>query len=472
MRRAEVAGVKLLCGHSCLLTLGPLWPVPPSTKKEDMNRPGSPLLPRRQSAPAAAASAQVPGHAAVRATVLDNGLKVIVWSDHSIPSVALHNWVRVGSRNEVPGLTGLAHFFEHMMFNGTARHPAGEFDRLMEAQGGSNNAFTCDDVTVYQDWFPRGALDLVFELEADRIRGLSLDPKMIESERGVVYSERLLLVEDNSAGFLSEQVQARAFLAHPYRFPTIGLPADMRSWTAADLKQFYRTYYAPNNQTIVLVGDVTHEEAFALARRHFGRLPREPDPPAVQVREPEQIGERRVMVRRAAQMALLQYAYKAPAADDPQGPALNLLLAALTEGNASRLHRLMVEQRMIAQDVSAEWHQGFDPSLCWFWFTLTEGVDPHSAREIIDTELAGIAASGLDEADLARARNLNAVAFWKQLSTIDGKAHLLGEYEALRGGWQQLFQAPARHAAVTRADIAAAARMLLNPRRRTVGMLL
>jgi len=437
-----------------------------------MNRPGSPPLPRRLSASAAEGAALVPGQTAVRSKILDNGLKIIVWSDHSIPSVALHNWVRVGSRNEVPGLTGLAHFFEHMMFNGTARHRAGEFDRLMEAQGGSNNAFTCDDVTVYQDWFPRGALDLVFELEADRIQGLSLDPKLIESERGVVYSERLLRVEDSSAGYLSEQVQARAFLAHPYRFPTIGLPADIRSWTAPDLWQFYRTYYAPNNQTMVLVGDVTHEEAFALARRHLERLPRQPDPPAVLMREPEQLGERRVVVRRAAQMALLQYAYKAPAADDALGPALNLLLTALADGNASRLHRLLVEQRMIAQDVSAEWHQGFDPSLCWFWFTLAEGVDPHAARDIIDAELAAVATTGLDEADVARARNLNAAGFWKQLSTIDGKAHLLGEYEALRGGWQQLFQAPARHAAVTRADIAAAARLVLNARRRTVGMLL
>jgi zinc protease len=438
-----------------------------------VNRPGSPPpLPRRLSAPAAQGPACVPGQAAVRSQVLDNGLKIIVWSDHSIPCVALHNWVRVGSRNEVPGLTGLAHFFEHMMFNGTRRHGAGEFDRLMEAQGGSNNAFTCDDLTVYQDWFPRGALDLVFELEADRIQGLSLAPAMIESERGVVYSERLLRVDDNNQGYLSEQVQAAAFIAHPYRFPTIGRAEDIRAWTARDLRQFYRTYYAPNNQTIVLVGDVSHEEAFALARRHLGRLPRQPDPPAVQVQEPEQFGERRVVVRRPAQMALLQYAYKAPAANDALGPALTLLLTALVDGNASRLHRLLVEQRVVAQDVAADWHQGFDPSLCWFWFTLAEGVDPHAARDIIDAELAAVVASGLTDADLNRARNLNASGFWKQLSTIDGKAHLLGEYEALRGGWRKLFVAPQRHAAVTRADITAAARLLLNSRRRTVGMLL
>ena len=171
-------------------------------------------------------------------------------------------------------------------------------------------------------------------------------------------------------------------------------------------------------------------------------------------------------------MALLHYAYKAPAAHDPLAPALNLLLTALVDGNASRLQRLLVEQRMVAQDVAADWHQGFDPSLCWFWFTLAEGVDPHAARDIVDAELASIAAAGLTDAELNRARNLNAAGFWKQLATIDGKAHLLGEYEALRGGWRNLFAAPERHAAVTRQQIAAAARMLLNPRRRTVGMLL
>jgi len=127
---------------------------------------------------------------------------------------------------------------------------------------------------------------------------------------------------------------------------------------------------------------------------------------------------------------------------------------------------------MLAQDVAADWHQGFDPSLCWFWFTLAEGVDPHAARDIIDAELAAIVASGLTDADLNRAHNLHAAGFWKQLSTIDGKAHLLGEYEALRGGWRKLFLAPQRHAAVTRAQIAAAARLLLNSRRRTIGMLL
>ena len=155
----------------------------------------------------------------MRAVTLANGMRVIVWPVRNIPNVALYNWVRAGSRNEAPGVTGLAHFFEHMMFNGTSRHPPGEFDRLMEAQGGANNAFTSDDVTVYQDWFPAGALELVLELESDRVAHLAFTPEVIESERGVVASERRLRVEDNSHGVLARAGAGDGIRRAPVPFP-------------------------------------------------------------------------------------------------------------------------------------------------------------------------------------------------------------------------------------------------------------
>src|ERR1700722_3550358 len=200
---------------------------------------------------------------------LANGLTLLVWPNHNIPSVSLHNWVRAGSRNEGGGRTGLAHFFEHMMFNGTSRHARGEFDRLMEAQGGSNNAFTSQDVTVYQDWFPSSALEMVLDLESDRLANLALVPEVVENERKVVYSERRLRVEDSNAALLEEQVQAMAFLAHPYRIPTIGWPSDIQSWTLADLQNFYRSYYAPNNCTLILAGALEPDAVFALAHEYF-----------------------------------------------------------------------------------------------------------------------------------------------------------------------------------------------------------
>src|SRR3982751_849578 len=280
--------------------------------------------------PANASATRVPGVEQVKSLTLANGMKVIVWTDRDIPNVALYNWVHVGSRNEVPGITGLAHFFEHMMFNGTSKRAPGEFDRLMEAQGGSNNAFTSENVTVYQDWIPRTALDLVFDLEADRLSNLAFDPKVIESERGVVYSERRLRTEDSNDGFLAEQVQATAFVAHPYQNPTVGWPADIQDWKVEDLQKFFKTNYAPNNCTLILVGDLSAEEGFAFAKRYLEPIPRQDPPPPVRTIEPEQLGEKRVYVQRDAQTPLLNYAYKSPAANDLQGPAINLLLSILT----------------------------------------------------------------------------------------------------------------------------------------------
>ena len=227
--------------------------------------------------------------AAVRTTTLANGMQIIVWPDHNIPNVALYNWVHVGSRNEGTGTTGLAHFFEHMMFNGTSKHAHGDFDRLMEAQGASNNAYTTQDVTVYHDWFPSSALELVFELESDRIANLAFVPDVVENERKVVYSERRLRVEDSNAALLDEQVQATAFLAHPYRIPTIGWPSDIQSWTMADLQNFFRSYYAPNNCTLILVGAVDAEQVFALAQKYFAPIARREPPPPVRTQEPRAV---------------------------------------------------------------------------------------------------------------------------------------------------------------------------------------
>ena len=417
------------------------------------------------------AAPRVPGADQVKSTTLANGMKVIVWTDRDIPNVALYNWVRVGSRNEVPGITGLAHFFEHMMFNGTSKRAPGEFDRIMEAQGGSNNAFTSENVTVYQDWIPRSALDLVFDLEADRLANLSFDPQVIESERGVVHSERRLSVEDNNDGFLVEQVQATAFVAHPYQIPTIGWPADIQSWKLEDLQSFYKTNYAPNNCTLILVGDITAEEGFALAKKHLEPIPRQEPPPPVRTTEPEQLGEKRVLVEREAQTPLLIQAYKSPAAKDPVAPALDLLMTVLVDGNSSRLNRLLVEEKKLAIQVGGQFQEGFDPMLTWLQLTLPQGADIAAAEQALDAALAEVVAKGVTDAELARAKNQFASSFWKQIATIDGKAKLLGQFEVFEGDHQKLFDAPALYDKVTREDLQKAAAMVFQNKHRTVGVL-
>jgi len=414
---------------------------------------------------------RVPGLDQVQTTTLANGMKVIVWTDRDIPNVALYNWVRVGSRNEVPGITGLAHFFEHMMFNGTSKRTPGEFDRLMEAQGGSNNAYTSDDLTVYQDWIPRTALDLTFDLEADRLANLSFDPKIIESERGVVYSERRLRTEDSNDGFLAEQVQATAFVAHPYQIPTVGWPADIQSWKIEDLQKFFKTNYAPNNCTLIMVGDLSAEEGFALAKKYLEPIPKQDPPPPVRTVEPEQLGEKRVYVERDAQTPLLMYAYKSPAANDPQGPAINLLMSVLTEGNSSRLHRLLVEEKELAIEVGGYFAEGFDPGLTWLQLTLPEGSRVAEVEKVLDAALDQVVTQGVTEAELARAKNLYASSFWKQIATINGKASLLGQFDVFEGDYRKLFDSPAVYDKVTREDVQKAAALVFQKNRRTVGVL-
>jgi zinc protease len=407
----------------------------------------------------------------VQACTLANGMQVIVWPVHHIPNIALNLWVRAGSRNERPGITGLAHFFEHMMFNGTQTRAPGDFDRLMEAQGGANNAFTSDDVTVYEDWFPSSALDMVLELEADRVAHLAFVPEMIESERGVVASERRLRVEDNNHGLLAERVQAEAFTTHPYRFPTIGWPQDIRAWRLEDLQAFYRTYYAPNNLTLTLAGDLDPDTALRLAQRHFEPIAAQAPPAPVNQCEPPQLGERRVVVRRKVQTPLLQCAYKAPAATDDRASAVHLLMSVLMEGNASRLHRALVEEQRLAIEVGGHWQEGFDPGLLWLSLTLPQSTDPHQALVALDAELGRLIDSGVTPAELERARNLAIVGFWKRLATIDGKAHLLGEFAVFHDRWSDLFAEPQRLAAVTPQQVQAVAADILTAQRRTVGML-
>jgi zinc protease len=417
------------------------------------------------------AQAQVPGADQVQAVTLANGLQVVVWPDHDIPNVALFNWVHAGSRNEVPGITGLAHFFEHMMFNGTSTRAQGEFDRVLEANGARNNAFTTNDVTVYQDWLPRAALATVFEVEADCLRNLAFEPKVIESERGVVYSERRLRVEDSLIGRLQEQVQATAFLAHPYGIPTIGWPSDIQSWRIEDLKSFFATNYAPNNCTLVLVGDVEPQSAIALARQYFEPIPSHAPPDAIRTKEPEQEGERRVNIEADAQSPLLQFAYHALSGADPRQPALELLTRILTDGDASRLHRVMVEEQKLAISTDSYIDRGFDPGLAWFLLTLPAGGDAQKAEAVFDREIERVRDSGVTAQELARARSQALADFWRGLATIDGKAQALGSYAVLQGGYKRLFDAPGAYESVTADDIRKLATELLRPGNRTVGVL-
>ena len=418
-------------------------------------------------------AAKVPGSEAIVSKTLANGLKIVVWPDHDIPNANYYTFYKVGSRNEYPGITGLAHYFEHMMFNGTTRRAPGEFDKQMEAAGGSNNASTSNDLTIYTDWFPSNALETIFDLEGDRMANLSFDPKVIESERGVVFSERRSSIDNDNFGTLMEQMQATAWTAHPYQFPTIGWPSDIEQWKLDDLKKFFKTYYAPNNAVLVVAGDVEPAQVFALADKYLAALPKQPAPAPITTVEPEQLGERRLVVERAdAQSPIVAYAFHSGiGAGSKDYPTLELLTTILSQGESSRLHQRLVEKEQAATQAGAFAEAGFDPGLLWIYAMLPPGGDMAKAESLLDDELAKIARDGVTAAELDKARNLKASAFWRGMATINGKARALGTYEVFNGDYRKLFDAPTAYEAVTAADVQALASRILRIQNRTTGLL-
>lgn len=408
----------------------------------------------------------------IRSLVLDNGLKIIVWPDHDIPNVALYTVVRAGGRNEYPGITGVSHFFEHMMFLGTEDHPSGEFDRIMEAAGGSNNAYTTADITVYQDWMPRSALATIMQLEGDRFENLRIEAEVFDSERQVVYSERRSSIDNNNFRKLYEQVRATAFIAHPYQFPVLGWPSDIESWTQEDLVGYYERYYAPNNRTLVVTGDVTPQEIFRLADQHLASAPAHAPPPPVRTTEPEQTGTRRIVVEAPAQTPLLQMAFHMGAESEPESLAVNLLLNLLAGGDSARLHRALVEDEGLLLSVGAYQDQGFDPGLAWIYTTLPPGGDPARVEHRIFEELARIVDDGVTAGELDKVRNILLADFWRDISTIDGKADIVGRYEVFHGDFEKLFELPDRLAAISVADLQAVASAVFRRDNATIGVLL
>jgi len=438
------------------MIVGRLFPEPPALLD---------LGPKMQ---AATAPGVPPG---IHSVTLDNGLEIIVWPDHDIPNVALYYFVRAGGRNEYPGITGLSHFFEHMMFNGTEDLEPGEFDRIMEAAGGQNNAYTSNDVTVYQDWFPRSALEVVFELESERLQNLAFVPEAVESERGVIISERRSSVDNNNLSKLLEQVRATAYVAHPYQFPIIGWPSDIASWTKEDLESFYRTYYAPNNITMVVAGDVTPAEILDLAEEYFEDIPAQDPPADIRTIEPEQQGERRVVIETDAQTPMLHIAFHAGSAADPATLAMNLLLSILVDGDSSRLHRVLVEEEQLAISIGGFQFEGFDPGLVYFYATLPPGGDVRVVEDRILEELARIGGEGVTEAELEKARNIALADFWRSIATINGKAAGLGEAAVFRGSYERLFDLPEDIETLSPDDIKAVAAAVFRRSNATIGTL-
>ncbi|MCK4852862.1 MAG: insulinase family protein [Bacteroidales bacterium] len=408
----------------------------------------------------------------VQSFTLENGMKILVLEDHSIPNANMYFFWKVGSRNENLGITGLSHFFEHMMFNGAKKYGPKMFDNVMEANGGANNAYTNQDVTVYTDWFPSTAMEIIFDLESDRIRDLALDSAMVESERGVVYSEYTTYLENSNYSLLRMQVQSTAFFAHPYRWPVIGYESDILGWNRDDLLQYFKTYYAPNNCVVVLVGDLDFENVKALAKEYFEPIPAQSPPQQIRTKEPPQNGEKRVMVHKKVSTPSMMITYHVPEAIHDDYYALDLFSSILSEGNSSRLRKSLIFDKNLAVSLFTYMPRSFDPNL----FTIYVASSADSIVDILEneifSEISGIIENGITERELQKVKNQKLMEFYKGIETINGKASMLGNYELFFGDYKKLFTAADLYNKVTMNDIKRVAETYFKPENRTVGMLI
>jgi len=408
----------------------------------------------------------------VVAATLDNGLRVLLLEDQRSPIVSFQVWYRVGSRNEHRGLTGIAHFLEHLMFKGTPSHGPKQFARLVEQNGGQDNAFTSQDVTSYYVDIAADKLDLVIDLEADRMQNLLLDPKEITSEREVVIEERRTRTEDDPSGFLGEEVGSIAFKAHPYGAPIIGWMDDIKRVTPEEIRAFYKTYYVPNNAIVVAVGAFRAADALEKIKKRFGRIPRGKVPPPMLAVEPTQNGERRVVVKKQAELPVVYMAWHVPNHTSDDAVALEVLSTILAGGRASRLYRDLVYQRQLALEAGGDnAYFSIDPNLFWFWATPMPGQTPEKLETELSAHMERLKTESVTDEELARAKNQIEAAFVYQEDSVHQRASLLARFELL-GGFALKDSFLAKVRAVTAADLARVARTWFAPDKKSVGVLL
>lgn len=404
----------------------------------------------------------------VRHMKISNGLELLLLRDRSAPILAYQTWFRVGSRHEREGITGIAHLFEHLMFNQTESHPPGELDRLLEAVGGDTNAATWVDWTYYRDNLPREELPLAVDLESDRMAHLVLGHDQVESEREVVANERRFRVEDDVDGFLSEELYQRAYEVHPYHWPTIGWMRDIHAITIEDCRAFYRTYYAPNNATLVLVGDFDEARALALIEDKYGQIPAQAIPPEAARPEPEQTAERRASFDKPVTADKLRIGYKGPPLAHDDYLALEVASEILFGGKSARLERRLVAESEIASSTSAALAPFRDPGLYEISISLQRGHAAEEAEAIVDEELARLAGTPPPAAELETARTRLATRYFRDLRPYAGRAEALGHYHTTAGDYRRLFAVPEALGRIGAEEVSQAARRYLDRRRRTV----
>ena len=399
---------------------------------------------------------------------LGNGLTALVSVDTSAPVASYHTWFAVGSRHEKVGKTGLAHLFEHLMFNETEKHPAGSFDRTLEEAGAESNAATWVDWTFYHESIPKDRLGLVIGLEAERMSRLVLREPQVASEKEVVANERRYRVDDDVEGAVSELLYKTAYTTHAYRWPTIGWMADIEGFTTEDCAGFYRTYYAPNNATVVAVGDFREKDLLSKIQKAYGALESADIPVEDVSPEPPQASERRVSVKKPTATDKLAIAYHGPAFGDVDHVPLAMLGEVLFAGRSSRVHRALIQEAEIATDLRG-WVSTFrDPGLFEIYATARPGKTCDDILTALDREIDRVLAEPVTPAELDKVKAKVELALVQSLETASGKAEQIGFYYTVLGDPVGAFSRLEAYRRTTRSDLLRVARRYLLRERRTL----
>lgn len=407
----------------------------------------------------------------VTETVLTNGLKILLKEDHKAPVVTFQVWYRVGSRNECIGKTGLSHMLEHMMFKGTKKYGPKTFSQTVQRNGGNDNAFTSRDYTAYFENFAADRISISLDLESDRMQNLLLDPKEFLSEREVVKEERRMRTEDDPVNAMVEQMMSVAFSAHPYQWPVIGWMADINSYKRDDLLNHYRTYYAPNNATIVVVGDFDSQKLLAQIIEAFGKIQRGPDVPRVTATEPTHAGERRVIVKRPAELPAVFAGYIVPTVKHPDSYALEVLQGILASGKSSRLYKSLVYEKQLALYAGGDYDNvSADPNLFYVYAGVMPGKTTDEVEKALYAEIDNFKNEQVTDDELLKAKNQVEANFIMSQDSIFYQAMLLGQFESV-ATWRVLEKYIDNIRAVTKEDIMRVAKEYFSEDNRTVGIL-
>jgi zinc protease len=402
---------------------------------------------------------------------LDNGMTVLISEDHSAPVVTYQVWRKVGSKNERPGITGISHLCEHMMFKGSKNIGPEEHSKVIQANGGVDNAGTSFDYTMYWERIASDKLELAINLEAERQKYLNPIQETFSSEREVVKEERRMAVDNSPYGLLFEQLLNTSFVAHPYHWHVIGFMSDIDNITLDDLKEHYRVYYAPNNATVVVAGDVNPKEVMKLIHKYYDDVPSQPPPPKVGTVEPEQRGERIAYVHKIGQMPAFIVGYHIPEFDNPDMYPLRVAAQILFNGQSSRLYQKMVYQDQSALAVAGDCFTLQDPGLFFSFAVMQPGHTAEEGEKTLFEQIDKIKNEPVDPKELQKAKNQLEAEFVFGLQSVSDKGEQIGYYQTMLGDYTPLFGEAKKYQAVTTEDVMRVAKKYLDSNNRNVAIL-